>query len=293
MNALKRNSALDVSYFPTGKTFDANQLKDKFDIILLWENNSYGMPEEIKNIDNLGLPIICKASDPGQAKTSIPFHKKWNIDHYFHFIDRDYFYELYPKNFKFSTIMFGVEPCLYEKIIPFKERIKEKILNSGNVGNSKFLSQLISKIRTPRWNAWSQYKLRRMCVNLPYVDYTSTLKHEFINDNYPKLLQKYRAAIAASTYNPSAKFWEIPSAGCLTFMEITQKNKGNNLGFVDNETAIFINEKNYQEKFKDYLSDMDNPKWERIANNGRKFALENFNNDKAVDSLVSLIENLV
>jgi hypothetical protein len=293
MNALKRNQLLDVTYFPTEKTFDAMQLKNKFDVILLWENNTYGMPEEIFGIDDLDIPVIAKASDPSQAKYSIPFHKKWKIDYYFHFIHKDYFYELYPSNFKYETIFFGLESRLYKNLTPFEKRIKNRILNSGNTGNTKFLSKLILKIKNPRWNALNQYYLRTLCTNLPYVDYTSTLQHEYINDRYPLLLQKYSAAIAACTFNPSAKFWEIPAAGCLTFMEITKKNKGDFLGFVDNESAIFINEKNYKQKFEEYLTNSDNPKWRKIAANGKKFALENFNNDKAVHSLVALIKNLI
>jgi len=293
MNALKRNSSIDITYFPSGKTFDAIQLKNKFDIILLWENNSYGMPEEIHNIDKLDIPVIAKASDPGQAKHSIPFHKKWKIDYYFHFIHEDYFYELYPQDFKYKTIFFGVESSIYENLSPFNKRIKNRILNSGNIGNTKFFSKLLTKIKNPHWNALEQYYLRTLCTNLSYVDYTSTLQHEYINDKYPLLLQKYSAAIAACTFNPSAKFWEIPAAGCLTFMEITKKNKGDFLGFIDEESAIFINEKNYQQKFDEYLSDLDNPKWEKIAANGKKFALENFNNDKAVDSFVNLIKNIL
>ena len=293
MNALKRNESLAVTYFPTEKTFDAIQLKNKFDVILLWENNTYGMPEEIYNIEDLDIPVIAKSSDPGQAKHSIPFHKKWKIDCYFHFIHRDYFYELYPQDFKYKTIFFGLESSLYENLLPFQQRIKDRILNSGNIGNTKFISKILSKIKNPRWNALNQYYLRTLCTNLPYVDYTSTLQHEYINDKYPLLLQKYSAAIAACTFNPSAKFWEIPASGCLTFMEITRKNKGDFLGFVDEESAIFINEKNYKQKFKEYLSEPDNPKWEKIAANGKKFALENFNNDKAVTSLVDLIKNLM
>jgi len=293
MNALRRNQFLDVSYFPTEKTFDAMQLKNKFDLILLWENNPYGMPEEIYNIENVGIPVIAKASDAAQAKKSIPFHKKWKIDYYFHFNPRDYFYELYPKNFNYKTIFIGIEPSLYQNLAPFEKRIKNKILNSGNIGNTKFFSRIINKIKNPKWNALRQYRLRTMCANLPYVDYTSTLQHEYVNDRYPLLLQKYATAIAACTYQPVIKFWEIPAAGCMTFLEVTKINRADLLGFVDYETAIFINEKNYKQKFEEYLSDPNNPKWEKIANNGRKFALENFNNDKAVDSLVSLIKELV
>ena len=65
---------------------------------------------------------------------------------------------------------------------------------------------------------------------------------------------QYCAAIAATTTNPNIKYWEIPAAGCLTFMEITEKNDGGVLGYEDGETAIFINEKNYKRKFDEYLS---------------------------------------
>ena len=293
MNALKRNQLLDVTYFPTEKTFDAMQLKNNFDVILLWENNTYGMPEEIYNIENLDIPVIAKAADAAQAKKSIPFHKKWKIDYYFHFNPSDYFHELYPKNFNYKTIFIGIEPSLYKNLTPFTKRIKNKILNSGNVGNTKLSSRLITKIKNPRWNALEQYYLRTLCSNLSYVDYTSTLQHEYVNDKYPLLLQKYTTAIAACTYQPVIKFWEIPAAGCLTFLEVTEKNRANLLGFRDNETAIFINEENYKQKFEEYLTNPDNPKWGKIAANGKKFALENFNNDKAVNSLVALIKNLM
>ena len=123
------------------------------------------------------------------------------------------------------------------------------------------------------------------------MDYTSTLQHEFIGDKYTLLLQKYSSAIAATTFETSIKYWEIPASGCLTFMEITKKNNGEYLGYVDGETGIFITEENFSEKFEAYLNDRNNPKWEKIANAGRQHALENFNNDKAVDSLANLMEN--
>ena len=74
--------------------------------------------------------------------------------------------------------------------------------------------------------------------------------------------------------------------------EITKKNNGYFLGYKDNETAIFINEKNYKEKFEQYISDPDNPKWEQIANAGREYTMNNLTNDKAVNSLVELMKEL-
>ena len=45
------------------------------------------------------------------------------------------------------------------------------------------------------------------------------------------------------------KYLENSAAGCLTFMEITKKNRGTYFGFIDDETAVFINQDNYKEKF--------------------------------------------
>ena len=76
-------------------------------------------------------------------------------------------------------------------------------------------------------------------------------------------------------------------------MEITEKNEGLHTGFIDNETSIFINEKNYVQKFQEYLDDVNNPKWKEIAQAGNNFALKNFNNDAGVSSLVDLMAELI
>jgi len=293
MNALKRNDGLEMTYFPTKEIFDASILKDKFDIILLWQNTEFGMPKEILGIQELDIPVIADVCDPQDAKNALEFHKKWKIDHYFHYYPKELFHELFPRKFNYTSIVFGIEPSLYQDVSPFENRMKNRILKSGAVGNTKFLSRIINSIRNPKWNSYRYYTLRTKCNQLPYVDYTATLDHNFVGDRYTLLLQKYRAAIAATSVETTIKYWEIPAAGCLTFMEITKKNKGNYLGFVDNETSIFIDENNYQEKFGEFLSDQENPKWKKIANAGREHAITNFNNDKASKLLVDLMKSLI
>ena len=76
-------------------------------------------------------------------------------------------------------------------------------------------------------------------------------------------------------------------------MEVTEMNGCKFLGFEDEKTAIFINKKNYREKFETYLNDVDNPKWEKIANAGREHALKSLNNNIAVDLLVKLMYELL
>ncbi|MCH7648814.1 MAG: hypothetical protein IIA83_09430 [Thaumarchaeota archaeon] len=294
MNALNRHTDLDMAYFPAEEKFDASKLRDKFDIILLWENHPWGSPDELSGIQNLDIPVICRVNDAHDAKSKgkIDYHEKYKIDHYFGYFSERYFHKYYPKNFKYKVIFYGVEPKLYENLTPFSKRIKNKILCSGATAK-KNLSFRLKDILRGNNSMWKHYKLRTICIELPYVDYTTTLQHEFINDKYPLLLMKYSGSIAADTVCPVAKFWEIPAAGCLTFMEVTEQNQANILGFEDGKNAVFINEKNYEKKFLDYISDPNNPKWSEIAENGRNYTMSNLTNDVAADSLVELFKEFV
>jgi len=294
VDALQRNKNLEMTNFLTGKIFDATVLKNKFDVILLWQNHISGMPEEIVGIEDIGIPVVARVTDPGSQNEAIKYHKKWKIDYYFHFIPKAYFHEMYQHDFKFKQIIFGLEPSLYQSVKPFKDRIKNKILNTGACGSNKITNKIYWFLRDRTVdNPYIGYKLRTMCNKLPYVDYTSTLLHEYVNDKFPKLLEKYQCVIAACTDTTNINFLEKTAAGCLTFMEITKKNRGEHLGYVDGETAIFINENNYKEKFKEFLDDPNNPKWKKIASQGREYTMKNLNNDKAVESLVKVFEELI
>ncbi len=296
--ALKRNSKIDVNYILTDDKYDVKKLKDKTDIILLYDSFNTGqlcVVDELIGIDEVDIPIIAKVGDPWAAKNFDvkKYHEKLKIDAYFGPWDETFFKKYYPSNFKFKKILFGIEPSFYQNITPFKERIKEKILNSGAVARTHLSNRLYQKIMRGDSDPMKHYKLRTMCNKLPYVDYTSTLQHEFIGNKYPLKLNKYTASIAATTDTYTIKYFEIPAAGCLTFMEVTENNFGKSLGFEDGKSAIFINENNYQEKFEQYLHDIKNPKWEKIAQAGRDHALNNFTNDKGVESLVDLIKEFV
>lgn len=295
MDALKRNDKIDVTYFPADNKFDVSILKNKYQIILLPDNSPMATPDELIGIKDINIPVISRVNDPHSVEKQgkIKYHENYKIDYYFGYMHESYFHQFYPKHFKFKTIVYGLEPSLYQNLTPYNNRIKNRILNSGVIGNSKIHSKIINTIRNPKSNSYKHYKLRTLCTQLPYVDYTPTLEHEYINDKFPLLLSKYATSIAATTYFPTIRYWEIPAAGCLTFMEITDKNKGKYLGYKDGESAIFINENNYKDKFEWYLNDLENSRWEAIANVGRDHALTELNNDKAVNSLAQLMKELI
>lgn len=297
MDALRRHPELEVSYFPAEERFDTSKLRNCFDIILLWENHPWGTPDELIGIKNLNIPVICRINDAHDAvvKKKIQYHEKYKIDHYFGYLPESFFYKYYPKNFKYKVIFYGIEPSLYQDVTPFSQRIKNKILCSGAAASTKLHTQLFERFLRFKgeMSMYKHYKLRTMCIKLPYVDYTTTLQHEYINDKYPLLLMKYAGSIAAHSLYPVIKYWENTASGCLTFMEVTEKNRADILGFRDGENAVFINERNYKKKLEEFLNDSDNPKWAEIANAGREYTMNNLTNDTAVASLVEIMKEFV
>ena len=295
MDALRRNKLLEVSYFPCENEFDISKLKGKCDAIILANNDFDATPEMLTGIKDSTIPVVSRTSDPHHAKkyNQIELHEKFKIDCYWGLQPKNYFHKFYPKHFIYKNILWGLEPSLNKNLKSYKSRIKNKILNSGNVGRTNLKSKLGHIFSKDTNSALYFYKLRTMCNKLPYVDYTGMKGSKYINENYAEYLSKYRAAIATGTYYPVVKYFEISAAGCLTFMEITEKNHAEYLGYKDNETAIFINEKNYKNKFEEYLNDPNNKKWEEIANSGRDYTINEVNNDKAVESLVELIESFI
>jgi len=295
--ALKRNIQLEISYYPCEKKFDVSKIKGKCDVILLPNNSTDGSPDVLIGIKNSNIPVISRTGDPHDAEryNQIEFCEKNKVDYLFSSLPDSLIYKYYPKNIKQKIIIFGLEPELYQNVPPFKTRIKDRILITGKMGRTDLKNRAANYILNPRRSGWHLYKLRTLCKDLDYVEYSGI--NEKLSDNknqdYPAYTSKYCAIIAATTFYPTLKYWENAAAGCLTFMEITEKNNGYFLGYKDNETAIFINEKNYKEKFQQYLSDPDNPKWEQIANAGREYTMNNLTNDHAVSSLVELMKEII
>ena len=293
--ALQRNPKLDMKYICEDDSLDITKLKGNTDIILLPNNHTSAVPEKLEGVKNSSIPIFARTGDPHAAKRfgQIELHEKWKIDCYFGKDPPSYFYKYYPKNFRYKIIIFGLEPSLYQNLKPFNDRIKDRILNSGNVGKTSIVSRVVNAVLNPKRSGWYFYKLRTKCNYLSYVDHSKIKGNQYPTLDYPQYLSQYRAGIAATTYYPTQKYWEIPAAGCLTFMEITEKNDGGYLGFIDNKSSIFIDERNYKKKFEEFLNDPDNPKWAEIANAGREHVQNNLTNDVAMEKLVELFNEYI
>ena len=62
IESLSHDPRLDVSYFPAEDKFNTRVLNDKFDIILLFGNHEWEIPNELEGINDLGIPVLELAS---------------------------------------------------------------------------------------------------------------------------------------------------------------------------------------------------------------------------------------
>ena len=183
LKSLRRNKRLEISYLGIdGDYFDTSKIRGACDIILLANNYISATPENLVGITKSDIPVICRTADPHYARrlNQIKYHEKWKIDCYFNFMHEEYFYRFYPKKFKYKTILFGLEPSLYQNLIPFKERIKNKILNSGATGKTEIVSRIANRILNPRRSGWYFYKLR----TIEQLGYVAKIRTLILDNNY-------------------------------------------------------------------------------------------------------------
>jgi len=297
--ALRRSRRLQMGYFPAERSFDASKLVGRYDVILC--TNSDRSTPRLDNAKRAGVPVIAHTHDPHKVKEwdLIRFGEEWGIDGYFNFMPASHFYRYFPRGFKYRTITYGVEPGLYGEV-PFGGRIRDRILLTGMTGKKGPAYRLRDSLLRQAENfAWNNYVLRRRCKRLPYVDHSGPVPgtiNTYTNGgcrDFAIYLSRYRATIAATRFYPTVKYWESTAAGCLTFMEVSRENDCAYLGFRDGETAVFIDSKNYTEKFEEYLADPDDPRWEQIAARGRRHTMESLTNDGAAEALADMMQERV
>ena len=299
-DALPRHSRLDIRFIGHyANRLDVGMIAREYDVVLLPQIDDPTQVMALKGIRDESIPVIGCATDP-HAFLKLDMLKMYadlKIDWSFGFFPPTAFYKYYPPHIKYTQIPFGVEPKLYETVRPWEERVDDYLAILGIMDEIRNLPQrLYDRLYRRRPAALRpdhHYKLRTQCSRLPYVIHTKSVYPNQDTDQLPDVLSSFRAAIAATTTFPTVKYMEVPAAGCLTFMEVTDQNQAKTLGYEDGKTAVFINESNYKSKFQEYLDGPDDPKWRKIADAGRAYTMNNLTNDTAADKLHILMRTIL
>ena len=292
-HALFRNKDLEIEQLDAMKRIEILRLEREYDVVLL-PSIDLATSLSLRGIKDSKIPVIARAGDPHSplAYDIIGMADSLGVDWFFSFYAPASFYEYYPKRFKYEIVHFGLEPSLYENTADWEDRIPDRVVLSGALDKPDLVHKVYYRIYLKRPKALSSdwhYKLRTKCNKLPYVVHTRDVYPGQSTEQLHTVLSMFNAAIASTTSHQTVKYKETPAAGCLTFMEITERNGGSFLGYEDGKSAIFINESNYKKKFQEYLDNPNDPRWKMIASEGRRHALENLSNDRGVENLIHVM----
>lgn len=210
--------------------------------------------------DGAGLPKrVIACSHDSHAVNADDFRRadRWGVRHMFYHHYKGYFYKYWPESYEYTQIILCVDPDVCRPIIPFVDRVADKVLMTGAI--------------TDRYH----YELRGELFKSDLIHYVKRHKH-FDGDSYNLLLNNFSASVAACTTTTVNKYFESMAAGCLLFAECSNNGCGD-IGLVDGENCISINRDNAIEKISAFITDNKNPKWGKIADAGvehcRKYSM--------------------
>jgi len=283
MDALHRNPDVHVSYIGSDTELDCKDLSNKYDVYLFFDTIEWGIPV-LRNIDCLkGLRIASINDAHSYGAVSKEFNRTrkqmlfdMGINYCYYQHTPDYFHKFYPEVENYWWIPIGFDAELYKDVKPWKDRRGDKILLTGVLGTE-------------------YYGFRELCKKHPNVEYVKPGSYEKYRykkskndgDNYKKLLEQYKFAIA-SGYDVANKYFEIPAAGCYCIAHIDEGNGCDIIGF-DPCKCARTNEYDYFEVLDEVLMLHDNFV-EITAQKGRDFVFQNYTHDKCVERLIDHIK---
>jgi hypothetical protein len=197
------------------------------------------------------------------------------LPYYKQFLKREEFKYFWNKAVYFPW--YAPKIC-FESNVDFEQR-KNKILMSGRISDSYSFRKKI----------YEYYKDDETIEFLKHPGYDrERRKHIIIRDEYYKYLSNYKTAIATTAEIPLnytvAKYFEIPACGCALVLQNTPDL--NDLGFIENEHFILINEDNFK-NLKDIIKNFN---LKKISENVLKLIKEKHQVLNRIELLFKILE---
>ena len=122
-----------------------------------------------------------------------------------------------------------------------------------------------------------------------YDRHVAKYKDAYVGERYAELLNKTKIMIfGCSIYRyPVQKYFESTASGCLVLSN--EPSTAKQLGFIDNETYVDINQFDWEAVLTYCLENYDNLK--RIVRGGLKNTLMNHTHEKRVNEWLEMLEN--
>jgi len=124
------------------------------------------------------------------------------------------------------------------------------------------------------------YEFRKWAFEQPYIHH---IPHWIQNkkvpcgNDYSIMLKMFAGGLALSEFYPVPKYFEMPLAGMVTFIQHHQEYE--DLGFKNYENCVYVNKNNFEWEVGCFLNDMKKEqfdRWQEIADAGRDLVANNY-----------------
>ena len=184
----------------------------------------------------------------------------------------------------------------FKKIKPFQER-KNKILLSGNISNKTYPSRGYIQRKILKKNLKNNI-YKNNFEYLPHPNYISSGECQLdkIHFNYYNILQEYKVVFIGFGKPPInfllSKIIETLYCGCLALIEKTPLLK-EELGLIDGVHYVGVEYTDTLLLKKELIFDMFNlPQYQKIAKDGQKYAMKNFNLSRNSKKILNILKKL-
>lgn len=192
------------------------------------------------------------------------------IKHFFYHHPEKYFRKFADSDWKYKRVFMCIEPDWYKNVVPWKHRVKNKILLTGCINDDK------------------HYKLRRVCKDLDCVRYIPRSKY-FEGMNFVNLLNGYCASIAACSTVTVNKTLESMAAGCLTFVECNDDNGWEEFLHILPDFSFIADDEYYWHNLNSFVGSSNILLHENYGINASEKVLEWYGIDRQVKNLLEWI----
>jgi hypothetical protein len=269
--------AIQERFNPIHVTEDCNAEEIEADAILFWDVNSchHIKIEGVEKHPALKLEYM---SDPFQREVhgiyqryNMPVHKLGAEQRLRRALERGVCRIICPTEagyYRYFAPILGEEAdkmLLFFPHAPWfsagKERLngrEKKVLANGATGDA----QGAYDFRT-----WA-YRHPDVSVIAHWIQNRSTP----MGKHYGGFLKEWAGALALCDLYPVVKYYEMPLAGCVTFMQHHPELE--KLGFHDYNNCVFVNRENFDGRIKEFLNDPLS--YQLVADRGRKLMEENY-----------------
>ena len=243
---------------------------DKYDAVVLPSS------ESAKSSKRLKCPVLARMPDPKPGRCT---RLEWLVR--CRALGVDAFWSWVPE-----LSMRRQLPCLgdfgFYQIVPGVER---NLGLTEAATHGKRGRPLIMGARAPA----PVYHGRTLCEGHPA---TISVGEQYFGDDYAGQLLSHHAGVAACDWIVQ-KYFELPACGMLTFMWRSPANRLDELGFVDGETCVVLDDDNYKGRLDEYSATPNDPKWDEIAARGQGFVLDRYGIEAQKTKLINILKDMI